>query len=1015
MTPAEFIAKWQPVTLRERAGSQEHFLDLCALVGHETPAKLDPVGKDFTFEKGAKKNGNGGDGWADVWKRGYFGWEYKGKKKDLDAAYAQLLKYRESLDSPPLLVVSDMDRIVIRTNFTNTPTQTFEIRTSDLAKPAELERLRAVFHDPEQLRPGATTQAITQEAAQRITDIAQSLRSRGFAPQSVARFLDRIVFSMFAEDVGLLPGGLFSRIVHKSRRDPQRFTHLIRQLFKAMAVGGDFGADTIKYFNGDLFAGVEVLALTASELDAIRDVSGLDWSAIDPSIFGTLFERALDPDKRAQLGAHYTGREDIERIVEPVVMVPLRREWDAVRQETEAVLRRRPLRPADQKKADGHLRRFAERLQQVRVLDPACGSGNFLYVVLHKLKDLEKEVITFAIDHGFSGFLPHVGPWQLHGIETNAYAFELAQMTIWIGWLQWMRANGYGEPSEPILQKLVTFTCRDAILTRDDATGALQEPEWPTVDFTVGNPPFLGGKKLRTELQDGYVDDLFTLWHGRVPPEADLCCYWFEKVRAQIQAGKCRRAGLLATQGIRGGANREVLKRIKQSGDIFFAESDRPWVLAGANVHVSMVGFDGGEETTHTLDGVSVPTINANLTAATDLTQAQRLPSSIGLAFMGDTKGGSFDIQDELACELLQSPNPHGRPNSDVIVPWMNGLDVARRQRRMWAIDFGVGMSQHDAARYQEPFEYVAAHVKPERKHNKRDAYKDHWWLHVEPRPGMRSRLASLQRFLATTRVSKHRLFSWMSAPTLPDCQLIVFASQEDWFFGILQSRVHKGWALKLGSRLETRPRYTPTTSFETFPFPITTDLQKARIAAAARELNTLRERWSNPPEWVHEEVLEFPASVRGPWSALVKNPNSAGIGTARYVRLVPNDDEAERHLQKRTLTHLYNEPPTWLTDAHRALDEAVLEAYGWSTGASDEELLAKLLRLNLDRAGQGVLDFEAAQRAGSVVRTKRPSRGVRHTPIPVIEQSPDLSAVKPRMAKATTRSLRLDRNKRPA
>jgi type II restriction/modification system DNA methylase subunit YeeA len=948
MNTADFVRKWRAAELTERSAAQQHFLDLCAVLDHPTPAAADPIGADFTFERGVSKV-DGGDGWADVWKRGFFGWEYKGKHKDLDAAYRQLLQYRESLESPPLLVVSDMERIVIRTNFTNTPTHTHTITIDDLEKPGALERLRAVFYEPDRLRPGRTSEAITQEAAERITDVAEALRSRGFAPQAVARFLDRIVFCLFAEDVGLLSEKLFSRLVEKSHHDPERFGHLLQQLFAAMAHGGDFGADTILYFNGDLFADVDVLPLTLGEVARVREVAKLDWAAVDPSIFGTLFQRALDPDKRAQLGAHYTSREDIETIVDPVVVWPLRREWEQVQEQTLKVLARRSAKSAEQKAARGLLRKFLERLQHVSVLDPACGSGNFLYVVLHKLKDLEKEAILFGMDNGIPGFLPHVGPWQLHGIEINAYAFELAQMTVWIGWLQWIRANGFGQPSEPILQKLTTFENRDAIMAFD-GDSPVGEPAWPAVDFIVSNPPFLGGKKMRTGLGDSYLDALFGLWGDRVPPEADLCCYWFEKARHQIEIGACKRAGLLATQGIRGGANREVLKRIKESGDIFFAESDRPWVLEGAHVHVSMVGFDDGTETRRILDGERVPAIHANLTGDLDLTGAVRLRPNIGEAFMGDTKGGAFDIDEDTAIRFLREPNPHGLPNSDVIVPWVNGMDLTRRSRRMWIVDFGVQMSEHDAARYQAPFEYVRQHVRPERQKNKRKNYKERWWIHVEARPGMRQALAPLPRFLATTTVSKHRLFDWITAPTVPDHQLIVFAVADDAMFGILHSRVHELWARAQGTQVrevESGFRYTPTSCFETFPLPDMSAAQRDRIAATACKLNALRTRWLNPPEWLREEVLEFPATVNGPWRAVIRDPDPAGVGAARYVRLVPRDDDGERQIKKRTLTNLYNELPAWLVAAHRALDDAVLAAYGWSADSTDSFILRALSELN--------------------------------------------------------------------
>lgn len=968
MNIAEFIAKWSKVELTERSASQQHFLDLCDVLGHPRPADVDAKGEWFTFEKGAAKHG-GGKGWADVWKRGFFGWEYKGRHKDLDAAYDQLLKYREALENPPLLVVCDMGRIVVRTNFTGTRTEVHDIGLEALGKPQNLQILRHVFDDPQKLKPGTTSEAITREAASQIAAIAQAMRQRGLDPHEVARFLDRIVFALFAEDIGLLPPRLFTRLVENSRGKPELFRRFTSELFEAMAHGGYWGAEQIRHFNGNLFQAGPVLDLAAPDLERLRDVARLDWSAIDPSIFGTLFERGMDPDKRSQLGAHYTSREDIEVLVEPVVLQPLRREWAEVQRLVENLLATGKKNPTDKDRAKvpaGGLtgaalrkasteaslliRRYWERLAHVRVLDPACGSGNFLYVTLQKLKDLEKEVILYGMEQGLPGLLPLVGPWQLYGIEISPYAFELAQMSVWIGYLQWIRANGFGEREDPVLRPMDTFQCKDSILDLSDPENP-KEPEWPTVDFIVGNPPFLGGKKMRAELKDQYLDSLFGLWAGRVPAEADLCCYWFEKARWQIEAGKSQRAGLLATQAIRGGANRVVLQRIKESGDIFFAQSERNWVLEGANVHVSMVGFDSGQEQGKVLDGQPVPEIFSNLTARVNVTSARRLVISPKMAFMGDTKDGPFDLDFSAAVALLTEPNPHGRPNSDVLRPWVNTQDLTGREHGRFIVDFGSALSREQAARYMGPFSRIEANVLPVRRGNRRPLYRDIWWRHAEPRPGMRRALQPLERFIATPTVSKHRLFVWMQAPTLPDHQLIVFAWSGDFHFGILHSRLHEVWGLKLGTRLETRPRYTPTTCFETFPFPVVTPEQGAAIAEAARELDELRSRWLNPPEWTREEVLEFPGSADGPWARYVHDPDSRGIGTVRYPRLVPRDEEAEKKLRKRTLTNLYNERPTWLDLAHRKLDEAVFAAYGWPPDLSDAQILEHLLRLNLERA----------------------------------------------------------------
>ncbi|MDO8684750.1 MAG: N-6 DNA methylase [Armatimonadota bacterium] len=948
MKPYWFVIKWEKSKLKERSSSHEHFLDLCQMFDHPKPAEVDSTGEEFTFERGATKLG-GGHGWADVWKRHYFGWEYKGKHKDLDAAYRQLQDYREDLENPPLLVVSDMDRIIVRTNFTDTAVQKYEIPLSQFDNPVNLKILRSVFHAPQELMPGAIREYVTTEAAKQIGEIAQTLRGSGIEAHRVARFLDRIVFCLFAEDVRLLPEDVFSQIVKKSKNNPTMFSNLLQRLFEAMQDGGYFGADEIRWFNGGLFNDSEVLPLSIKNIEQIRRATMLDWGAVDPSIFGTLFERGLDPNNRSQLGAHYTSREDIEVIVEPVVMQPLRREWEEVRRQSDSLIQSSKKNAA--KKSEALLNDFIIRLGNVTVLDPACGSGNFLYVTLRKLKDLEKEVTDYAFSLGFNLLAP-VGPWQLHGIEINPYAHDLAQMTVWIGYLQWKTDHGYLVADKPVLRSMDNFKLMDAIINLSDPDNP-KEPEWPKVDFIVGNPPFLGGKKMRSELGDDYINALFSLWKNRVRPEADLCCYWFEKARRHIESGKCKRSGLLATQGIRGGANRATLKRIKETGDIFFAESDRPWVLDGANVHVSMVGFDGGSESERTLDGALVPIINPNLTSAANTTAARVLPANQGVAFMGDTKGGSFEIPFDTAVLMLQSPNPNGLPNSQVLVPWINGIAVTRREPQMFIVDFGL-LSEAESCKFEKPFEYLREYVLPERRNNKREAYRLNWWHHAEARPGMRASISNLTRFVATVAVSKHRLFVWMQAPVLPDHALFVFARSDDYSLGMLHSRVHEVWSRAQGTQVREREsgfRYTPTTCFETFPFPLPDNDQVASISEAARELNELRESWLNPLEWTREEIFEFPGSADGPWARYVHDPNDRGIGTVRYPRIVPKDEECASMLANRTLTNLYNQRPTWLDLAHRKLDEAVFIAYGWDSSITDEDLLQKLLELNLARS----------------------------------------------------------------
>ncbi|MEI6778142.1 MAG: DNA methyltransferase, partial [Chloroflexales bacterium] len=566
---------------------------------------------------------------------------------------------------------------------------------------------------------------------------------------------------------------------------------------------------------------------------------------------------------------------------------------------------------------------FMDTLSKVRVLDPACGSGNFLYVALHQLKDLEQEVWRYA--GGLELTQPELGvtPLQLHGIEKNPFAAELAQVVVWIGYLQWLRLNGWleGQPIEPILQTLHSIECKDAILAFD-ADGQPVEPEWPEADVIIGNPPFLGGKRLRAEMGSHYVDAIFTLYDKRVPRESDLVLYWFERARAIIELGGVERVGLLATSSIRGGANRKVLDRIKQVGDIFMAWSDREWILDDASVRVSMVCFDAGSETVRKLDGTVVQCINSDLTSNIDLTKAKRLPENSRIAFMGDTKGGAFDLTPEHSALMIGAPlNPNGRPNTDVVVPWVNGLDITRQPRGMFIIDFGVDMSKSDAALYELPFAHVERTVKPERLKNNRATYRDRWWIHVEPRTALRAAIKPLKRYIGTPNLTKHRIFAWLQPPTLPDHQLIVFARDDDYFFGVLHTKLHELWALRLGTSLGETPRYTPSTTFETYPFPWSpgtephedADPRVKAIADAARDLVHLRDAWLNEP----------------------------GLSAAE--------------LKKRTLTNLYNQRPDWLSVAHRTLDAAVFTAYGWPSDLSDDAILAQLLALNLERAaGQG-------------------------------------------------------------
>jgi type II restriction/modification system DNA methylase subunit YeeA len=386
-----------------------------------------------------------------------------------------------------------------------------------------------------------------------------------------------------------------------------------------------------------------------------------------------------------------------------------------------------------------------------------------------------------------------------------------------------------------------------------------------------------------------------------------------------------------------------------------------------------MAGFDDGAERARTLDGKTVEVINSNLTANADFVSATSLRVNERIAFIGTTKGGDFDIPENEASRLLHANgNPHGKPNSDVVVPIYNGFDILNRAPQRWLIN-NEDRPLAAAALYEEPHSLVLKRVKPSRDHNRNKWLKENWWKLQRMRPEMRAALAPLRRFIASPRVSKHRVFIWFQWPEITDDQTVVFARDDDFFFGVIHSRTHEAWALSQGTQVREREsgfRYTPTTCFDNFSLPQATPEQEVAIAAAAKELNELRERWLNPPEWTKETILEFPGSADGPWARYVVKPDKDGIGTVRYPRLEPKDADSAKKLKERTLTKLYNERPTWLDLAHKKLDQAVAAAYDFPADLTDEQILERLLKLNLERAAE---EAKAAQvKKPKTSRTKR-------------------------------------------
>jgi type II restriction/modification system DNA methylase subunit YeeA len=965
MTPLAFIRKWKASNLKERSAAQEHFIDLCRLLGEPTPAEADPLGDWYCFERGASKL-SGSDGWADVWKRGHFSWEYKGKHKDLQAAYRQLQQYSVALENPPLLVVCDMERFRLYTNWTNTVQHIYDFTLDDLHEPEQRQLLKWVFNDSERLKPGKTRQMLTEEAAEQFASLAQRLRTRGHDPQAVAHFINRLVFCMFAEDIGLLPNTMFSRMLEEAGKHPAEFVELAQDLFRAMRSGGRVGLDHIEWFNGGLFDTDEVLPLNQQDTALVLNVARLDWSDIDPSIFGTLFERGLDPDKRGQLGAHYTDRDKIMLLVEPVVIRPLQAEWEDVRTQIAQWIERFQKGRSAQARSRAYNTaqalhdRFLDNLKRVRLFDPACGSGNFLYLALLALKDLEYKAILDAEAMGLERQFPVIGPECLKGIEVNPYAAELARVSIWIGEIQWMRRNGFELERQPILRPLEAIECRDAVLNPDGTEAA-----WPEVDFIVGNPPFLGSRKLQPELGPDYVKQLRRVYQNRVPTGADLVCYWFEKARYALAERKVRRVGLVATTSIRRGASRKVLEQIQEQADIYEAWENEPWVVEGAAVRVSLICFTRQEEAIrlpHRLNGTTVGTIYSDLSAPNEgheynLGFARKLQENKAVSFQGivprsevklavkkklGLPDATFVLSGSRAREILTQPtNPNGRPNTDVILPYIIGDDITTRPMDHFIVDF-QDMDEKSAALYEAPYCYIQS-VKLHRAAMTQPEALETWWRHWRSRHDMRQALSRLSRVIVTPRVSKYRLFIWKPPGVLPDTRLVVIARDDDTTFGILHSWFHELWSLRLGGwhGAGNDPQYTPSTGLETFPFPkgltpnipaeqYADDPRAQKIAASAKRLDKLRNHWLNPPNL----VVRVPEVVEG-------YPD----------RILPKDEAAAQVLKTRTLTNLYNEWPAWLNNAHRALDEAVAEAYGWLPNMSEDEILTKLLALNLARA----------------------------------------------------------------
>ncbi|MBZ0320613.1 MAG: SAM-dependent methyltransferase, partial [Anaerolineae bacterium] len=465
LDPQQFVQRWSDSQLGERQAAQSHFIELCQLISHAPPSQYDQAGVEFCFEKPVSTV-KGSKGFADVWYKDHFAWEYKGKHKDLDAAYDQLSAYRGGLDNPPLLVVCDFLEYRIYPQWPNMDGTPIVFHNDDLVDPLTLRYVRWLLEDPtaflRMLRPDlAERNRITRNLAEKFAELAGLMRQNpDWQPMQIARFLTKIAFTLFVDDIRLLPimgkgfrktsvvESIIDAFVEDAGND---FPEMLQPLFEAMdGRTSRYIGQPVPYFNGGLFAdsgpdtndGVEVLDITQiiGAMDILRQVSEAEWQDVNPTIFGTLFEGALDDSKRAQLGAHYTDEPDIRLVVEPVLMQPLRQQWEAIQAEAAPLLQTYATATAAKPKEVARLKlvelhdRMMHLLENTRVLDPACGSGNFLYVSLLALKDLEAEVRRFFGRLGLP-FRDVVTPRQLYGIEKDEFAAKLAHVVVWIGYL----------------------------------------------------------------------------------------------------------------------------------------------------------------------------------------------------------------------------------------------------------------------------------------------------------------------------------------------------------------------------------------------------------------------------------------------------------------------------------------------------------------------------------------------------------------------------------------------------
>lgn len=1027
-----FIERWQSSGAAERANYALFLSELCDYleVPRPNPAVADNTQNHYVFERPVTfrhPTGVTSTGFIDLYKRGCFVLEAKqGSEADeppllfqaprrrgtavrgtagwdqaMLRARNQAEQYAKALPAcegwPPFLVVVDVGySIELFADFSSTgkayvpfpDSLTHRIRLEQLETQIVRDRLRAIWLDPPSLDPSRISARVTRDVAWHLANLARSLE-KTYPAEAVTPFLMRCIFTFFAEDIHLLPAKSFSNLLSTLRDDLGNFKPMVECLWQTMNAGGfsPILRQHVLRFNGGLFESVEALPLNREQFDILCLAAEAEWKDVEPAIFGTLLERALDERERHSLGAHYTPRAYVERLVIPTIVEPLRQDWADV--QAAALTLERAGKTAD---AIAVLADFRRRLCSTEVLDPACGSGNFLYVTLEHLKRLEAEVNDALESLGESQqALQETGltvdPHQLKGMELNPRAAAITDLVLWIGYLQWyFRTWGASAfPPEPVVKRFHNIEHRDALLAYDAVEPALDEhgnprtvwdgvtkkrhpvtgeevpdesarrtvlayrsarrAEWPAADFIVGNPPFLGNWRMRGELGDGYAETLRSVY-GEVPETADYVMYWWHRAAERVRAGGSRRFGFITTNSLRQTFQRRVVTPHLTDGSkpasLVFAIPDHPWVDSadGAAVRIAMTVAEAGTREGRLLrvvaeepgegEGASkvefaerYGLIHSDLTIGPNTTAAVPLRANEGLSCPGVKLHGAGFI---VSAEKARELGLGQIPGLEChIRHYRNGRDITSRPRGVMVIDL-FGLSAEEVrGRFPGVYQHVFDHVKPERDQNNRSAYRDNWWIHGEPRANFRPALRDLSRYISTVETSKHRFFVFLDASVLPDNMLVNIASGDAFVLGVLSSRIHVAWALAVGGTLEDRPRYNKSRCFEPFPFPDASGPQRERIRALAEQLDAHRKRRQEAhPGLTLTEMYNVLEELR------------AGQ---------PLGADSQR-IHDRGLVSV-------LRDLHDDLDRAVAEAYGWPADLPTEDILFRLVELNASRAAE--------------------------------------------------------------